>query len=77
MADVHVHDAHVGREEVNQAVDSAAGQPVEGESHGLAIRVKTVTDATVGSGIAAPTHQLLVNLEVEIIVKNILDLLAS
>jgi len=65
VANGHVHDAHVGREEVHQAVHSSAGQPVEGIAHGLAIGVEAIPDSTVGGGIAAATHQLLVNLGVK------------
>lgn len=56
VADAHVDDAHVGGQEVNQAIGTGAGQAIEGVTHGLAIGIAAIAHAAVAGGIAAAAH---------------------
>lgn len=56
VADAHIDDAHVGGQEVNQAIGTGAGQAIEGVAHGLAIGVTAIAHATVAGSIAAASH---------------------
>lgn len=56
VADAHIDDAHVGGQEVNQAIGTGAGQAIEGVAHGLAIGVAAIAHATVAGSIAAASH---------------------
>lgn len=60
--DAAVLHSHVGGQEVSQT----AGRwrwSVEGESHGLAVRVAAVPDTAVGGRVVAGAHCVLLHLE--------------
>lgn len=65
VANADVHDAHVGRQEVDQAIGASARQAIEGIAHGLAIGIEAIAHAAVAGSIAAAAHQLLIDLERE------------
>lgn len=62
MANADIDNAHVGRQEVDQAIGASARQPIEGIAHGLAIGIETIAHPTIAGRIAAAAHQLLINL---------------
>lgn len=62
VAYANVYDAHIGREEVDQAIGASAWQAIERIAHGLAIGIETITHAAIAGSIAAAAHQLLINL---------------
>ena len=63
MAYANVHNAHVGGEEVDQAISASAWQAIEWIAHGLAIRIQAIAHSTVAGSIAAAAYQLLINLK--------------
>jgi len=61
-----LHGAHVGRQEVLQDLGASTRLAIEGEAHGLAIRIEAIAQSAVGSGdAAAAICDRLVNLHKE------------
>lgn len=61
MLDFDIRAAHVGREELLQGV--GRDDAVEGESHGLLVRVLLVLGAAVADGVAAHSGGLAAHLK--------------